>query len=66
MTCTWVSRLGDRTWPCTGHDDGAHNFGDGRRLPLAVTAVPCPPLQPAGPERSADVREFLAARGLGR
>lgn len=64
--CTWTSSPAGETaaYPCTGHDDGSHVFADGHRLPLAVTSVTYPPLAPAGPGASVDVREFLAARGL--
>lgn len=65
-SCTWTSSPAGETaaYPCTGHEGGAHVFADGRRLSLAVTAVTFPPLAPAGPGASVDVREFLAVRGL--
>jgi len=65
-SCTWTSSPAGETarYPCARHEDGDHVFAGGHRLPLAVTSVPCPPLRPAGPEGSVDVREFLAARGL--
>lgn len=63
-SCGWTA---DGTWPCTSHDGDAHNFATPagpRRLPLAVTSVHFSPFLPSGPERSLDVREMLAARGL--
>lgn len=60
-SCGWTA---GGTWPCTSHDGDAHNFDGAPPVPLAVTAVRFPPFLPSGPERSLDVRDMLAARGL--
>jgi hypothetical protein len=64
--CTWTTSPAGETaaHPCTRHEDGQHVFANGHRLPLAVTSVTYPPVRPAEPGASVDVREFLAARGL--
>lgn len=66
--CTWTSSPAGETaaYPCTAHEDGAHVFADGHRLPLAVTDVTLPPIRPVPLDQCEDVETVLARHGLGK
>lgn len=67
LPCTWESRLGTSTSPCTGdHSGGAHHFSDGSTLLVAETDIAARASSAsAGPSGAGvDVREMLAERGL--